>query len=54
MIAEGDYPFASGDSTVWDVPRGQYAYTYSNLPIKDYPMALIFGDIKDIVFDIEK
>ena len=54
MIAEGDYPFASGDSTVWDVPRGKYAYTYSNLPIKDYPMALIFGDIKDIVFDIEK
>ena len=49
MVTEGDYPFTSGDSTVWDVPRGKYACTYSNLPIKDYPMALIFGDIKNLM-----
>lgn len=49
MRVEGDYPFQSGDSTVWDVPRGKNAYTYSNLPIKDYPMALIFGDIRKFI-----
>ena len=49
MLAEGDYPFTSGDSTVWDVPHDKNAYTYSNLPIKDYPMALIFGDIESLL-----
>lgn len=49
MKVNGDTPFIDEKDTTAEVFVSKNAHTYVNLPIKDYPMALIYGDISRLI-----